>query len=462
MGSYAKYEIDNESVGPTARRKIWNARVGRFVENLRDGFANTGASIKTKFNNSSSVSVNMNRGNSQFIQPIPQHSRSNSSALSAGQGSNLTTRDRVVDWWTRFTADVNFNWRLRNLIGKNTEPIDPFVSTRAMKEAGNQSNPDFSKFLAMKDSELRAQADRRRRSLSQSQQQLGSLGLDFSESNARNNDPFADPSTSPSKLRVVNPTIMPSDAGVVTLNPFVDPPTVPKPVTATKVLGPANYVADIRRSRGQSISGPSKSNTTTPATRYPSTIGGPASRYPSTIVTNRSHDSFRSSIGTSFSMNPRKKAGRSDPFDLDSLALATSPPSMPVFETKNYPPQTAMARNSGLSRITQSPTSTLGGMNESRNERMAPRVVSGAQGNGRVVSETGTYSSKYSSGASALMSQWGDPGPDLGPGGLARLGSQKAVFESGDSSPLDEDEREVYNLRRKASQESGKSVGKAV
>jgi hypothetical protein len=37
------------------------------------------------------------------------------------------------------------------------------------------------------------------------------------------------------------------------------------------------------------------------------------------------------------------------------------------------------------------------------------------------VSDSGTYSSKYSSGISTSDSEWGDPGPDMGPFGLRAL-----------------------------------------
>jgi hypothetical protein len=47
---------------------------------------------------------------------------------------------------------------------------------------------------------------------------------------------------------------------------------------------------------------------------------------------------------------------------------------------------------------------------------MLSRIESVHAGKPRIVSNTETYSSsKYSSGVSATFSEWGDPGPDLGP-----------------------------------------------
>ena len=65
-----------------------------------------------------------------------------------------------------------------------------------------------------------------------------------------------------------------------------------------------------------------------------------------------------------------------------------------------------------------------------------PKVVSVATP--RIVSATGTYGSKYSSGVSSI-GEWGDPGPDLGPGSASSsvranassTGSSEQVYGKG-------------------------------
>ena len=70
-----------------------------------------------------------------------------------------------------------------------------------------------------------------------------------------------------------------------------------------------------------------------------------------------------------------------------------------------------------------------------------PRVVSVATP--RIVSATGTYGSKYSSGVSSL-GDWGDPGPDLGPGSVgssiranaSSTGSSEQVYGQGSGNVI--------------------------
>ena len=195
-----------------------------------------GSAMKAKFaRKSDAPSVNMNRGNSQFLEPIKQHSRSNS-AVTGGHETSLTIRDRLADWWQCLTEDVNFNWRLRQ---KANDPLDHFTATRSMREKETQANqvsPSFSQFLVMKDHELRQAIEPHRRSQSTvTLPQLGSLGLEFNVGS----NPFADP------LPNAQPTIpnISKPPGALTLNPFADP---------TSRLNSSDYVSDVRRSRGLS------------------------------------------------------------------------------------------------------------------------------------------------------------------------------------------------------------------
>jgi hypothetical protein len=376
------YEIDNGSVGPTARGEKLKAalsyqtgRLRNAAAGIKSGVVGIGASLKSKVGGarSDTPSVNLNRGNSQFIDgPIPQHSRNNSTLSRATD--HLSAKDKFSDWWERFTENVSFNWRLR----KNpSDPADPFAAARGMaeKQATTLNNPpDFSQLLGMDDRDLQLQAERRRASLAgntSSLPQLGSLGLDFGS-----DDPFADPVKPSTGWRPPNPSANGST------NPFADPPSRPQP-TVPKAN---TYIAEIRRSRGQSVDATTTPNDASSALnnnayRPPSTAV--ASRYPSSIAPSR--DSYRDTVFSTFSANVRKGKGRSDPFDLERPELWR--PRDDIVSKNMYPKPLNSGVQSGRVSVAQ------------------PRIIS----------TTGTYTSKYSSGASSIGG-WGEPGPDLGPG----------------------------------------------
>lgn len=396
------YEIDNGSVGPTPRGEKLKAAVtyqtGRLrnaAAGIKSGVAGIGASLKSKVGGarSNTPSVNLNRGNSQFIDgPIPQHSRNNSTLSRATD--HLSAKDKFSDWWERFTENISFNWHLR----KNaSEPADPFAAARGMteKQATLNNPPDFSQLLGMDDRDLQLQAERRRASLAgntSSLPQLGSLGLDFGS-----DDPFADPVKPSAGWRPPNPSANASS------NPFVDPPSRPH-ATVPKA---STYIAEIRRSRGQSVDATTTSNNASSAVnnsayRPPSTAV--ASRYPSSIAPSR--DSYRDTVFSTFSAgNARKGKGRSDPFDLERPELWR--PRDVVGSKDMYP----RPLNSGVQN----------------------GHVSVAQP--RIISTTGTYTSKYSSGVSSI-GDWGEPGPDLGPGSRSSSmrGNASSNGDSGDFS----------------------------
>ena len=394
-----KYEFDGDSVGPTPLGQRWKAQAGGFCSRMQMNLVDLRSAVKAKFSGDSDApSVNLNRGNSQFLEPIQQHSRSNS-AVTGGYETALTTRDRLADWWRRLTEDINFNWRLRQ---KANEPLDHFAATRSMSEKVGEANqvfPNFSQFLILKDHELRQASERHRRSQSTATlPQLGSLGLEFGGTS----NPFADPfpNAQPSIPNISQPP------GVLTLNPFADP---------TPKLNSSDYVSNVRRSRGLSQSIPKNS---APATRLPSnhatkpsiaprypSIAAASSRYPSTIRT--SQDSYRDTVLSALSISGRNAKGRSDPFDLDRPDLLQRPPPVP-----------------SQSEAERASTSK---------SMMQPRIESVHAGKPRIVSNTETYSSsKYSSGVSAMFSEWGDPGPDIGPvawraPGAGSVGSNEAT-----------------------------------
>ncbi|KAF4637932.1 hypothetical protein G7Y89_g161 [Cudoniella acicularis] len=379
-------------------------RVRAVAASFKSGVLGIGSTLKSKVvrDRSDTPSVDLNRGHSQFLDgPIPQHSRNNS--VLSNHGSNLSVKDRFNDWWDRFREDISSRIRMR----KSNEPADPFAAARSMTEQqAKLNNPvDFDQLLGMDDRELQLQADRRRADLGKTQSgaslpPLGSLGLDFAS-----NDPFADPqnnswqqsaarrnSRSNTYDSSANPFADPS-------NPFSDPISLPQPSFSKQ----NNYIADIRRSRGQSIdathTGPSGTF------RPPSATTGPASRYPSSLAPSR--DSYRDTVFSSFSGNARKGKGRSDPFDLERPELWRRNPNNQLYPN----PLT---------------TSNLQG----QQPNYGPRVTSTQR-----IQSNATYESKYSSGVSSLGG-WGDPGPDLGPGSQSSSmrGNASSSGGSGDFS----------------------------
>ncbi|KAG0647311.1 hypothetical protein D0Z07_6965 [Hyphodiscus hymeniophilus] len=389
------YEIDSGSVGPTRRSTKWKATLEYQSEKLRDqvavvvaGAVGVGASLKTKLagDRSDTPSVDLDRGNSQFLDgPIPQHSRNNSSVLSSHTG-NVTVQDRFDDWWQRFTDGMNFNWRLRQ---RDRQSMDLFASARSMSEQQANINrpPDFSQLLGMDDRELHLQAERRRASFGHSPPQIGSLGLDFSTQQ----DPFADP---PSKApgHVQNPAMkLPSTSPGS--NPFADPINPP-----TRSIPKQNsYISDIRRLRGLSIdttksnhfSNPPPTINTNPnipptTTNNKTTSLFPTSRYPSSIAPSR--DSYRDTLSSSISTNARKGKGRSDPFDLERPELwrPKFDDSMPTPRDSTRDLYPDPLRTPGRHSIEDRKGPLVG---------IQPRIVSTMNDtrNGRVVSETGTY-----------------------------------------------------------------------
>ena len=392
-GQRNKYEFDGDSLGPTPLGKRWKAQAGGFCSRIRMNLVDFGSTVKAKFaRESDAPSVNMNRGNSQFLEPIQQHSRS-TSAVTGGHETALTTRDRLADWWQRLAEDVHFNWRLRQ---KANEPLDHFAATHSMRENEthlNQTSPNFSQFLVMKDHELRQASERHRRSQSTATlPQLGSLGLEFSGTSNLFTGPY--PDTQPTIPNISKPP------GVLTSNPFADP---------TPKLNSSDYVSNVRRSRGLSQSIPKNS---APATRLPSnhaakpstvprypSIAAASSRYPSTIRTSQD----------SYSISGRNAKGRSDPFDLDRPDLLQRPPPMP---------SQSQAEKASTSKATTQ-----------------PRIESVHSGKPRIVSNSETYSSsRYSSGVSAVFSEWGDPGPDLGPVAWRRLEAGEGSIGSNEAT----------------------------
>lgn len=401
------------SIGPTGRGIRWKSALGYRIDQVRtvgsgikSGVVGIGASLKSKVarDRSDSPSVNLNRGNSQFLDgPIPQHSRNNS-VLTDGD-EKMTLKEKAADFWD------NVKDKLSRLRKKDDEPSDVFAYARGVteKQATLNGQPDFSQLLGKSERDLQLQAERRRMSFPENGTvpQLGSLGLNFG---TPGDNPFADPIAGATK---------PS-------NPFADPVTRPE----RSVPKDNTYITDTRRSRGQSIDqGKSNlpSNNINSIYRPPSTAV--ASRYPSTIAPSR--DSYRSTVYSNFTSNARKGKGRSDPFDLEgSLKSGNSMDMYPSpLTSSRWPPAQS-----------------------SQNQPPKPRRTD----------STMSATSKYSSGVSSL-GDWGDPGPDLGPGSgassLREIGNEKGYREELEERRAKDNVSPVSQLS-KVSSKGG--VGKAM
>ncbi|KAL2072259.1 hypothetical protein VTL71DRAFT_11602 [Oculimacula yallundae] len=428
------YTSDHNSVGPSGRGNKWKTELGYQTDRVQNvgssikaGIVAVGASLKSKVSRerSNTPNVNLNRGNSQFLDgPIPQHSRSNSTT-SVQAHANI--KRKATDWWDRLREKMPFG------MGKKSESGDPFAAARNMSEkrAMASGSPDFSQLLGMDDRDLQIQAERRRASLAGntgSLPQLGSLGLNFNAAE----DPFADPKKASAAPGWKPPNNMAAKANPFAdpaPNPFVDPVSRPDPT-----ISKANtYIADIRRSRGQSIDNSNPLSINTTSIYRPPSIAV-ESRYPSSLAPSR--DSYRDTVFSTFSSNVRKGKGRSDPFDLER-------------------PELWKPRDSGLNMYPNALNGLKGGQSAySQNQRAISEASSG---------------SKYSSGVSSL-GDWGEPGPALNTsqnsslrgnassngGSVDYTSGKPGLVDLGDVSPLSPMSRHSS----KASSKNG--VGKAM
>lgn len=258
------YEINRGSIGPTPMSEKLRAALGYNVKKIRGRLLSR-----------SGPSVNMDRGTSQFIE-VNNHSRATSSAT-VDNDPGVTARERLADWWSR----IRYNRNRDNRLSQDTLSIGGgnlnSSSIRSEKPPPSRQ-PDFLTLLNM-DSDDR-DAARRRASLSRpptsssaQNQFLGKLDLSFDSDN-----PFSDAhaSAKPAPLIVS-----------ATNNPFSDTNAI-RDAAGTK---PSTYVADIRRSRGQSVS------------------------QQQGYAPQQQQQPTRGSVDSSFA--ERRNKFRSDPFDLE-------------------------------------------------------------------------------------------------------------------------------------------------
>lgn len=383
---------DHGSISDEKPMSRFGTKVGYQTDRLKDfssgiaaGVVGFGASMRSKVtrNQRDTPSVDLNRGNSQFFDgPIPQHSRNNS-VMSNVHSQHTTVKDRFNDWWERCVEIVGFNWTLQ----RNKRLSDPFTMAGGLseKQSGSNGAPDFAQFPHMNQRDLELQANGQQGTTLTSNGH-GTSVLDFGNlgPNFGSNNPFSDPLppvASTAQKQPINKD-----------NPFIDPVAQTQPPSKNK----NTYVADVRRSRGQSAK-PMKNNQ---AESRSSSASRRYSRYQSGATLDRDSSSYRDTFVSFMSANGRRGKGRSDPFDLERPELWLSSKAYNKSEDNTATSNRPDTRGSSILYPDPLRMSSVHGNQ------------AGQAAHTRAVSND---LSIYSSGVSSLGG-WAGPGPDLGPG----------------------------------------------
>ncbi|KAK4146618.1 uncharacterized protein C8A04DRAFT_9667 [Dichotomopilus funicola] len=406
------YVISRGSIGPTPVAVKVKAALGQNFKKIQGHIRNRTA-----------PSVNLDRGNSQFIDPSATHSRNNSGVIGVEPAPK--------PWWARLGD--KFGRRNSGSLAKSSNAIQE-------KKPPNLQQPDFLTLLSMDNGELDREAQRRRASISRlngsassADNFLGSLNLSFGGDN-----PFSDANAIAHASATPAPLVVPQTSPA---NPFSDINAIGRagqqqPPLPSATSKPATYVANIRRSRSNSNRGPNAG--------YVSYAG------------RESVGSLRS-MATATTTNQRNKF-RSDPFDLERPELLGRGGSQPLSRNPSNPrpPVRAHTRaDSFTSRMSKYSKYSSG------ISAMSDDDTVGGVGNGSMVSM-----------------DWSDPGPDVGPGsasggrwdgsgGNGGNGSGRGDREGRGGNEADrsglQGQREVGNGGgKRASGGSTGSVGKAI
>ncbi|KAK7976434.1 hypothetical protein PG990_008275 [Apiospora arundinis] len=341
------YVFSRDSIGPTPLSEKFRATFGQNLKNLR-------GRVKSLVGRKSAPSVNLDRGNSQFLDgsvSISDSGRSGRDGSPARKGGFLG--------FFKSNRDSGSGWRFGRNRGKQDGGEDLFANTRGMKDTqrGRSSQPDFLTLLNMDDKQLAEQANIKRKTLAGKNRRsssagsaehfLGGLGLSFGGAT----NPFLDSNAMP------HDSAKPAPLAPGEKDPFADTNAIQPPTQSKQIGPPSTYTDNVRRSRGQSVT---------------------ASRPPSTQ--QRTGTMYRDSGDSVESFQTRRNKFRSDPFDLDRPELLSSSGSISssVYQQSGPPP---------TARTPATP--------------------------GKAHTRTSSYSSRYSSGVNTLE-DFGDPGPDIG------------------------------------------------
>ncbi|KAK7943208.1 uncharacterized protein PG986_012321 [Apiospora aurea] len=339
------YTFSRDSIGPTPLSEKFRATFGQSLKKIR-------GRVKSLVVRSPSPSVNLDRGNSQFLDGSISVSDAGRSR-SAGRDGSPERERRFLGLFSRSNGESG--WRFGSRGKQDSEEL--FANTRGMKDTqrGRSSQPDFLTLLNMDDKQLAEQANIKRKTLAGKQNRrsssagsaehfLGGLGLNF-----RSTDPFSDANAMPHNSAIPPPLSTSTDGK----DPFADANALRPPTQSKRIGPPSTYTDSVRRSRGQSVGG---------------------SRPPSSRP--RTGTMYRDSGDSVESFQTRRNKFRSDPFDLDRPELLSS--SASTSSSQNMPP---------TGRVPSTP--------------------------GRAHTRASSYSSRYSSGVNTL-DDFGDPGPDIG------------------------------------------------
>jgi hypothetical protein len=400
------YMIERDSIGPTPRSTKVKATIRAQYSRVRGRIARSG-SVRSISSTNSGRSVDMNRGNSQFMDSSPVANRGNKNSAE----EELSFKDRVAAIWGKvkgpkmrdpgWNENKNDIFAARGLGGSMREKENP--RTRPVT-----NKPDFLTLLNMDDNELDREAQRRRMSRARGGSDssvLGGLNLNFGQ------DPFSDVNAITSNNAKPAPLLV-SGAN----NPFSDANAIPGP---THVPQSSSYAADyIRRSRGQSV------GTTIDMKQVMDlrVVNGGPSRPPSGATTRpggyESRMYMRESAvsAASFeSFNTRRNKFRSDPFDLEPLSqgsgtLDRSAVASSTFSTVGSSGGGRYPSTSGSIPIGHESGFGAGGRSLPVGD-VVRKPVPAAHAR-----QNSLGSSKYTSGVSeGSMDEWSDPGPDVGP-----------------------------------------------
>lgn len=397
--------IERDSIGPTPRSTKVKVALRAQYSRVRGRIARSASISSTN----SGRSVDMNRGNSQYMDtsPVVNRGRKNSSALPRTDEENLSFQDRIAAIWSKlkgpkmrdpgWSENKNDIFAARGLGGSMKEKENP--RTRPVT-----NKPDFLTLLNMDDNELDREAQRRRMSRTRGGSDssvLGGLNLSFGQ------DPFSDVNAITSNSAKPAPFLV-SGAN----NPFSDANAIPGPTYAPQ---PSSYVADIRRSRGLSVGTTVDLNqamdlrVVNGVSRPPSGATTRPGGYESTMYMRESGASFES-------FNTRRNKFRSDPFDLEPLSQGSS-----TFDRSAVASSTFSTNGSTSGGRFPSTSGSIPIGHHQSGVGMPGRSAPGGDVIRKPVPaaharENSLGSSKYTSGVSeGSMDDWSDPGPDVGP-----------------------------------------------
>lgn len=416
-GEKGEYVINRGSIGPTPKTERIKATFDYNIRRIKGRFGDMMTS------RASNGSVNMDRGNSQFMGPDNMSGNRDSNTTNGSGNSDVgnggygaAAKDKVTGWFGRVAgAGAGLTSKFRGGNGDG----DSQDEKRAMGAQPNKKDgqPDFLTLLGMDERELeraaqnkknskkkRASMDRGRYGSSSNNDYLGRLNIDF-------DDPFSD------KNAIAHQSAKPAPLTVSQANnPFSDANAIRSNNNNNNngeysTLKPNTYVADIRRSRGQN----------------------------DPLANFRADSMYRDSVQTVNTVDTSAKRNRfrSDPFDLERPEL---------LQLGRSTPKTATSSNMSVAGSSTAPR-----LSDGSGSRLSGGVGTGEVRRPRAAHQRGdSLTSKYSSGVS--MGDWSDPGPDVGP----------SAPMWGDSSSDRRRDSPTKGRLRSNSDESSTSVGKAL